>query len=286
MKSDVDWLSFPQEQRDAVMDNVVVGFPHYQWREEIEFDDFLAKFGRETFADRVGDWIGEGLKDGLDFIREMPGVNAAIDWMKGKDPDHLESGRVNAEEPIPSPEETRAILAEWKQDYTLRSMPESVRDVESNSLSDIMEAVGNSPLPGSLRNMEADFHSFIGEKVWADMPSVYHVWQADMPAREGEPPLDFPEAYTKVASVEARSLAEAVELTKHIDHPWQENPGVEGEVGARSTGVGDVIVAPDGKSHRVEAEGFSAIRSTYEKQLDEAADRGKYIPKNDRGIER
>jgi hypothetical protein len=194
-------------------------------------------------------------------------------------------------DPIPTPEEARAIRDEWTQDYALRSMPESVRDAEANPFGAVMEAVGNSPLPESIVAMERDYYRSLNAAALADTPSeekpvVYQVWQADMPAREGEAQLDFPEAYTKVASVEARSLAEAAELTKHSDHPWQENPGVEGEVGARSTGVGDVIVAPDGKSHRIEAEGFSAVRSTYEKQLDEAAERGKYIPKNDRGIER
>ena len=87
----------------------------------------------------------------------------------------------------------------------------------------------------------------------------YEVWHADMARRAGEPPLDFPEAYTRQARVEAKALEEAARLTTHIDRPWQENPGVEGMDGARSTTIGDVIVDPSGQPHLLEGDGFRAI---------------------------
>jgi len=55
-------------------------------------------------------------------------------------------------------------------------------------------------------------------------------------------------AYTHVATVEAKGLDHAFELTNHIDKHWWENTGVELHVPAqqRSTSVGDVIVRDDG----------------------------------------
>jgi hypothetical protein len=93
----------------------------------------------------------------------------------------------------------------------------------------------------------------------SDKTERYEVWQADLPRRPGEPPLDFPEAYSRVAMVETIGLDEAFLLTRHIDRPWQENPGVIGTDGARSTAPGDVIVDPSGQPHLVERGGFRAI---------------------------
>ena len=77
----------------------------------------------------------------------------------------------------------------------------------------------------------------------------------------------FPEAYTRVATVEADSLDQVFALTNHGEKPWQENPGVVG-TDARSTSVGDVIVDPRGRPYRVENTGFREMPSRNESPLD------------------
>lgn len=64
--------------------------------------------------------------------------------------------------------------------------------------------------------------------------------------------------YDRVATVEARGLDDAYELTNHIDKPWWENTGVELHVEprARSTSVGDVIVRDDGAKFLCESFGW------------------------------
>lgn len=64
-----------------------------------------------------------------------------------------------------------------------------------------------------------------------------------------------------VAKVRAADLDGAYELTNHIDHPWQENAGVQalGKAAdrARSTSVGDVIYSVlDNEYHEVASVGF------------------------------
>ena len=83
-----------------------------------------------------------------------------------------------------------------------------------------------------------------GKEPWTltSHPGGYRVYHAERPRQPGEPPLDFPEAYSRVAVGEADGLERAVRLTTHIDRPWQENLGVAGEDGARSAAIGDVIV--------------------------------------------
>ncbi len=73
----------------------------------------------------------------------------------------------------------------------------------------------------------------------------------------------FPEAYTRVATVEADSLDQVFALTNHGEKPWQENPGVVG-TDARSTSVGDVIVDLRGRPYRVENTGFRELPSRNE----------------------
>jgi hypothetical protein len=59
--------------------------------------------------------------------------------------------------------------------------------------------------------------------------------------------------YAHVASVEARDLQHAVELTVHGDRAWWENPEVKASVtGSRSTAADDVIVDPQGRAYRFE----------------------------------
>jgi hypothetical protein len=76
---------------------------------------------------------------------------------------------------------------------------------------------------------------------------------------------------SKVAEVLAQGLEQAVELTRHVGNPWQENPGVEGIDGARSTGIGDFFVDPKGQAHCVGSMGFSVVRSGFEREVDEFA---------------
>src|SRR5437763_5612943 len=67
---------------------------------------------------------------------------------------------------------------------------------------------------------------------------------------EGEP---YGHGYTHVASVAARDLQHAVELTVHADQAWGLNPEVKAAVlGARSTAADDVIVDPRGQAYRFE----------------------------------
>lgn len=111
----------------------------------------------------------------------------------------------------------------------------------------------------------------------------YEVWHADITGAS----QDFPEAYTRAAIVQAESLEHAVKLTTHIDKPWQENPGVEGD-GYRSTGIGDVVVDPQGKAHRFGEQGFHQIsRGNYERAIEQSVRQGALKSKDvDRGPDR
>lgn len=69
--------------------------------------------------------------------------------------------------------------------------------------------------------------------------------------------LPWPDAYEPVAIVNCTELDVAYELTNHIDCSWQENEEVEAlKDRARSTSVGDVILDPKGRVHRVASFGF------------------------------
>lgn len=63
----------------------------------------------------------------------------------------------------------------------------------------------------------------------------------------GEQPK-FPEAYDKVAIVEAESMKDTFRITNHIDEPWTDNPEVVKmyKERVRSTSVGDVVEDADG----------------------------------------
>ncbi len=85
----------------------------------------------------------------------------------------------------------------------------------------------------------------------------------------GAPPPRFPDDYVPVAHVQANSLRQAVALTvdqENVLHgtvtPWDRNPGVTALPSIlwhRSTDQGDVVVDPQGKAYRVEANGFLEI---------------------------
>jgi hypothetical protein len=88
--------------------------------------------------------------------------------------------------------------------------------------------------------------------------------------------------HSKVAEVLAQGLEQAVESTRHVGNPRQENPGVEVIDGVRSIGIGDIFVDPKGQAHGVEGMGFRVVRSGFEREVDEVARRG---PHRDMGME-
>ena len=63
----------------------------------------------------------------------------------------------------------------------------------------------------------------------------YQVWhitdyaQALLNQFRGAADPAFPEAYTRVATVEADSVDQVFTLTNHGENPWQENSGVVGQ---------------------------------------------------------
>ncbi len=72
---------------------------------------------------------------------------------------------------------------------------------------------------------------------------------------------EFPTEYQLVAHVHAGDLEQVFALTNHGDQDWAKNDGVQSVADdARSTSVGDVIVDPEGRPHRVEPMGFEEIR--------------------------
>jgi hypothetical protein len=94
-------------------------------------------------------------------------------------------------------------------------------------------------------------------------PGLYQVWHADdreavhQSRMEREP---YMHGYTHVASVEARDLQHAAELTVETeDRAWWLNPEVKASVvGSRATGAGDVIVDPQGRAYVFE--GYRSFR--------------------------
>ena len=71
----------------------------------------------------------------------------------------------------------------------------------------------------------------------------------------------FPEAYEKVAIIEADSVDDAFRLTNHIDSDWRTNPEVVESFKdrVRSTSVGDVVVDGD-KKYYCEPVGWKEFR--------------------------
>jgi hypothetical protein len=84
----------------------------------------------------------------------------------------------------------------------------------------------------------------------------YQVWHANDLEAVHQSRMErapYGHGYTHVASVEARDLQHAVELTVHGDRAWWENPEVKTSVaGSRSTAADDVIVDPQGRAYRFE----------------------------------
>ena len=110
-------------------------------------------------------------------------------------------------------------------------------------------------------------------------PGLYQVWHANdleavhMSRMEREP---YVHGYTHVASVEARDLQHAAELTMHTDPDWRLNPEVKASVvGSRDTAADDVIVDPEGRAYRFE--GYRSFREV------EAASLPLFSPGGERG---
>jgi hypothetical protein len=118
---------------------------------------------------------------------------------------------------------------------------------------------------------------------------AFQVWHADHAEA-----IDFPERFTRVATVRAENLVDALRLTQRGDRPWQENVGVFAKPDvARSTTVGDVILDDQATAYRVKADGFEAshvhLRNArydeFDRKLDEMANRPHAQPR-DRQLER
>jgi hypothetical protein len=94
-------------------------------------------------------------------------------------------------------------------------------------------------------------------------PGLYQVWHANdreavhQSRMEREP---YVHGYAYAASVEARDLQHAAELTvETVDRAWWLNPEVKAvAVWARDTGAGDVIVDPQGRAYLFE--GYRTFR--------------------------
>jgi len=71
----------------------------------------------------------------------------------------------------------------------------------------------------------------------------------------------FPEAYDKVAVLEADELKDTFRITNHIEGSWTKNPEVREicKPNPRSTSVGDVVIGGDGKTFRCEMTGWKEI---------------------------
>ena len=92
---------------------------------------------------------------------------------------------------------------------------------------------------------------------------MIEVWQAlnflESITYDGYAHKFFPDAFQKVAEVDADNLADAFELTNTIHDVWWKNSGVTAVVSpCRSTSVGDVIVM-NGQAYRVAGCGFDKI---------------------------
>ena len=91
---------------------------------------------------------------------------------------------------------------------------------------------------------------------------LFKIWHANHPRFGfGEQPK-FPEAYTKIAHVEADSVADTFRITNHIDSDWLENPEVQWNIsgGMRSTSVGDVVEDENGDFYRCENVGWEKMK--------------------------
>jgi len=76
--------------------------------------------------------------------------------------------------------------------------------------------------------------------------TVYHAKNPTFGFGKEQP---FPEAYKKVALVEADSIDDVFRITNHIDSDWRDNPEVKEHnlfEKDRSTSVGDVVVDENG----------------------------------------
>jgi hypothetical protein len=94
---------------------------------------------------------------------------------------------------------------------------------------------------------------------------TYRVWQANDPSAAAAGWSAFPTDYRPTIDVFAGGLGEAYEATSA--GAWWESMEVEVIADhVRSTAVGDVIVAPDGKAHRVKPEGFEEVDPLQERE--------------------
>ena len=80
------------------------------------------------------------------------------------------------------------------------------------------------------------------------MTTKFAVWHRDTPTFNDNIErtlVEFPSGFTLVAYVETNHVGRVFQLTNHIDSDWTLNPEVTMMVGAgaRSTSVGDVILA-------------------------------------------
>lgn len=92
----------------------------------------------------------------------------------------------------------------------------------------------------------------------------YEVWHAKNPTFGfGDKPV-FPEAYNKIAIVEADAIDidDVFRITNHIDSDWAKNPEVIElfHNRPRSTSVGDVVVDGIGSKFYCDTVGWTEVR--------------------------
>ena len=185
---------------------------------------------------------------------------------------------------LPSPPEMKALHAEIRADEhaaRVRDFGEADAATYEGRLAEASRLRGDEhgPVqPAQPPLTEAELQAV--EREWgigkADLRAradhdkpMYQVWHANEHAfaamRIGESlgmrQPEFPMDYQLVAHVRAQDLDQVFALTNHGDEDWTRNAGVQSVTdGARSTSVGDVIVDPEGRPHRVESMGFEEIR--------------------------